>query len=689
MPYSKSIILALLSASALAAQGSLMPMPANIQSSDGQLALRQNFRIELQGYREPRLERAAERLTQRLSRHTGMSIPVPGAAAAAEAALVIRTGAAGNAVQSLAEDESYQLTVDSRQAVATASNPLGALHAMETFFQLVTSNETGWAVPAVRISDKPRFPWRGFLLDASRHFMPLDVIRRNLDGMAAVKLNVFHWHLADDQGFRVESNVAPRLHQLGSDGLFYTQGEVRGIIEYARDRGIRVVPEFDIPGHTQSWLTAYPEFATAPGPVEILRTWGISTAVMDPSRPELYDFLERVLGEMAGLFPDEYFHIGGDEVDAKQWKASPRIVDYMKTNGLQDPAALQARFNQRITPMLAKLGKKVEGWDEVFHADLPQSVVVQSWRGAKSLAEVARQGFSGLLSWGYYLDHQEPASKLYLIDPLDGEAGTLNPEQKSRILGGEICMWAEYVTPENVDSRIWPRTAAVAERLWSPSELREVAYMYKRLAAVDAELTQLGLTHSSGQRRMLERLAGSNDIDALQVLADVTEPGALGLRHRVNPNYTQSTPLNRFVDAVRPDSAVARHLGEMVDRYLTRHSDSEARDELRTWLSLWIANDTPLTAAIGKRLVAQDAVPVSALLSRIAAEGLAALAALQAERKLTPESLKTVMDGEKPVGEVLLAVAPHISRLVAAASPRTAAALKVLTPVKTASAKKK
>ena len=689
MPYSKSIILALLTASALGAQWSLMPMPADIQGGNGQLALRQNFRIELQGYREPRLERAAERLTQRLSRHTGMSIPVPGAPAAAEAALLIRTGAAGNPVQSLAEDESYQLTVDSRQAVATAPNPLGALHAMETFFQLVTSNETGWAVPAVRIADKPRFPWRGLLLDVSRHFMPLEVIRRNLDGMAAVKLNVFHWHLADDQGFRVESNAAPKLHQLGSDGLFYTQQEVRGIIDYARDRGIRVVPEFDIPGHTQSWLAAYPEFATAPGPVEILRTWGISTAVMDPSRPELYDFLERVVGEMAGLFPDEYFHIGGDEVDAKQWKASPRIVDYMKTNGLKDPAALQARFNQRITPMLAKLGKKVEGWDEVFHADLPQSVVVQSWRGAKSLAEAARQGFSGLLSWGYYLDHQEPASKLYLVDPLDGEAGTLNPEQKARILGGEICMWAEYVTAENVDSRIWPRTAAVAERLWSPSELREVAYMYKRLAAVDAELTQLGLTHSSGQRRMLERLAGSNDIDALQVLADVTEPGALGLRHRVNPNYTQSTPLNRFVDAVRPDSAVARHLGEMVDRYLTRHSDSEARDELRTWLSLWIANDTRLTAAIGKRLVAQDAAPVSALLSRIAAEGLAALAALEAERKLTPESLKTVLEGEKPVGEVLLAVAPHISRLVAAASPRTAAALKVLTPVKTASAKKK
>ncbi len=689
MLLSKSITLVLFATLALHAQWRLMPMPASVQAGEGQFSLRHDFRVELQGYREPRLDRAATRLTLRLARLTGMSIPAPGAPASPRPALLVRTTGESKAVQSPGEDESYQLTVEPGQALLTAPNPLGALHGMETFFQLVTNNESGWAVPAVHINDSPRFPWRGLLLDVSRHFMPLPVIRRNLDGMAAVKLNVFHWHLADDQGFRVESKTALKLHELASDGFYYTQEEIRGIIEYARDRGIRVVPEFDIPGHTQSWLTAYPEFSAATGPVTLLRTWGISTAVMDPSRPELYEFLERVLGEMAALFPDEYFHIGGDEVDAKQWKASPRIVDYMKTNGLKDPAALQARFNQRITPMLSKMGKHVEGWDEVFHPDLPRSVLVQSWRGAKSLSEAARQGFSGLLSWGYYLDHQDPASKLYLVDPMDGEAAGLTPEQQARILGGEVCMWAEYITPENVDSRIWPRTAAVAERLWSPSEIREVSIMYKRLEVVDAELTQLGLTHNSGPRQMLERLAGSNDIDALQVLADVTEPGSLGLRHRVNPNYMQSSPLNRFVDAVIPDSTVARHFGEMVDRYLNRHSDSEARDELRTWLNLWISNDTKVTAAIGQRLVARDVVPVSALLARIAAEGLAGLAALQAERKLTPESLQTVLEGEKPVGEVLLAVAPHITRLVAAASPRTAAALEVLAPVKIASAKKK
>ena len=664
----------------LAAQWRLVPMPSGIQAGDGRLEIRQEFRVALEGHSEPRLERAAARLTGRVARLTGMSIPAPGVAPSAAAALVVRTAAESKPVQALGEDESYQLTVDASRGVITAANPLGAMHGMETFFQLITSTEFGWGVPAVSINDRPRFPWRGLHLDVSRHFMPLDVVRRNLDGMAAVKLNVFHWHLSDDQGFRVESKTEPRLQELGSDGLYYTQEEVRGIIDYARDRGIRVVPEFDIPGHTQSWLAAYPELAAGPGPIPILRTWGYSNATMDPIKPEVFEFLERVLGEMAALFPDEYFHIGGDEVEAKQWTQVPRIADYMKTNKLKDAAALQSRFNQRIEPMLAKLGKHVEGWDEVLQPDLPRSVLVQSWRGTKSLADAARQGFSGLLSWGYYLDAQKPASEMYLVDPLDGDAATLTPEQKARILGGEICMWAEYVTPENVDSRIWPRTAAVAERLWSAAEIRDLTILYKRLEVIDGELALLGLTQRTGPRMMLERLAGSTDIDALQVLADVTVPGNIGVRFRANKGYTQATPLNRFVDSVTPDSAVARRFGEMVDRYLNHHSDWEARDELRTWLNVWLANDTKVASAVGHRQVAQEVIPASAMLARIAGEGLAALAALEAERKLTPESLATALDAEKPVGEVLLAVAPHITRLVAAASPRTAAVAKLLAP---------
>lgn len=667
-----TLLLAALGAAPLPAQWRVMPLPAHIDAADGQLAIQDDFRVVLEGYTEPRLERAVARLNARLSRLTGLPLPAA-AASQAKATLIVRTAEASKPVQQLGEDESYQLVVDGERAILTAPNPLGALRGMETFVQLVNSGENGWAVPGVRIDDKPRFAWRGLLLDVSRHFMPLDVIRRNLDGMAAVKLNVFHWHLSDDQGFRLESKTAPKLHELGSDGLYYTQDQIRGIIEYARDRGIRVVPEFDIPGHTQSWLAAYPELASGPGPVPILRTWGITDPVMDPTRETTYEFLEKVLGEMAGLFPDEYFHIGGDEVNGKQWASNPNIVDYMKTNGLKDHDALQTRFNRRIEPLLAKLGKHVEGWDEVLNPELPRSVVIQSWRGAKSLAEAARLGFQGILSSGYYLDHMEPASKLYLVDPLDSEASSLTPEQREKILGGEVCMWAEYVTPENVDSRIWPRTAAIAERLWSPETLRDVPAMYQRLEAVESHLTLLGLTHATSLWRMLERLAGTSDIAPLKMLADVTEPGPLSLRHHVNPNYMQSTPLNRFVDAVLPDSDVARHFGELVDRYLSHHSDTEARDELRALMTLWVTGETKVAETIGKREIAQSALPVSAMLAKISGEGLAALAALEAERRLTAESLDAAMEGEKPVGEVKLAVAPHIRRLVAAASPRPGA----------------
>lgn len=673
--FRRAIVASLALASALPAQWRVMPMPARIDAAEGQLPVRESFRVSLEGYTEPRLERAATRLSTRISRLTGLAIST--ATTGTIPTLVVRTAAASKPVQQLGEDESYQLTVDSGQAVITAPNPLGALHGMETFLQLIDSGPEGWFVPAVRVEDRPRFAWRGLLIDVSRHFMPLDVIRRNLDGMAAVKLNVLHWHLSDDQGFRVESKVAPKLHQLGSDGLFYTQEQIQGILDYARDRGIRVVPEFDIPAHTQAWLAAYPELAAGPSsnpsPIPILRTWGIADAVMDPTIDATYQFLEGVLNEMAALFPDEYFHIGGDEVNGKAWSSSPRIVDYKKTNGLKDNGALQARFNQRIEQILAKAGKHMEGWDEVLHPDLPRSVVVQSWRGAKSLADAAREGFQVVLSSGYYLDHMETAAKMYLTDPLDFEAGSLSAEQREKILGGEVCMWGEYVTPENIDSRIWPRTAAIAERFWSPDNIRDVASMYGRLEAIEPELTLLGLTHATSLWRMLERIAGSSDIAPLKMLADVLEPGPLRLRRQVNPGSNQTTPLIRLADAVLPDSDVARHFGELVDRYLSAHSDADAHDDLRAWMTLWITNETKVQQAVANRQIAQDALPAAAMLAKIAGEGLDALAAIDAERRLTPEDLEAVKEGEQPIGELRLAVAPWITKLVASVTPKPGA----------------
>jgi hexosaminidase len=612
-------------------QWNVMPMPASIHAGSGApLTIGQNFSVALEGVSDPRLERAARRLTARIALLTGMTFRDGGAA------LVLRTESAGNAVQSVDENESYRLTVNAQGAAITAPNPLGAMHGLETFYQLITNDEKGWVVPAVTIDDHPRFAWRGLHIDVARHFIPLDVIRRNLDGMAAVKLNVFHWHLSDDQGFRIESKRFPKLQELGSDGLYYSQDEVRGIIQYARDRGIRVVPEFDMPGHATSWLVGYPELAATPGPFQIIRTWGVHDPTMDPANPEVYTFLDAFIGEMALLFPDAYFHIGGDEV---------------KNKAQQD---LQAGFNQRVEKIVTKYGKRMEGWDEILNPALPKSIVIQSWRGPKSLAEAARQGYQGILSSGYYLDHIEPSSKLYLVDPLGDQSAALTTEEKARILGGEVCMWTEYVSAENIESRIWPRTAAIAERFWSPVETRDVADMYRRLDLVDGELDQLGLRHNSNYRIMLERLAGSTGIDALKVLADVTEPGALALRHHVNPDATQSTPLNRLVDAARPDSAVARHFSGLVDRYLVNRNDAALRSEIHQWLTLWAANDSKLEPLIAKRQILKDAAPVSQVLSKIAAEALAPSKINRAE--LEP--------AQKPIGDVHLAVAEAIARLI-------------------------
>ncbi len=560
-------------------QPGVMPWPAEIEMGQGRLALGRAIRIAIQGYSEPRLENAARRIGE---------IAAPGD----PASLIIQCGHASKPIQELAEDESYRLRITQQQAYLSAPNPLGVLHGLETFRQLIVSGSEGFEAPVLDIQDHPRFPWRGLHLDVSRHWMPIEVVKRNLDGMAAVKLNVFHWHLSDDQGFRVESRRFPKLQQLGSDGLYYTQDQVRDVIAYARDRGIRVVPEFDVPGHTTSWLVGYPELASAPGPYQIERNWGVFDATMDPTLESTYHFVDAFIGEMAALFPDPFFHIGGDEVTGKQWKNSARIRAFMRKNRLTTTDELQAYFNRRLQKTVAKYGKRMEGWDEILDPDLPKAILIQSWRGQKSLAEAARHGFSGILSAGYYLDHMEPASTLYAVDPLDGDAASLTEEEKTHILGGEIAMWGEFVSPENVDSRIWPRAAAIAERLWSPRDVKDVPSMYRRLAAVRWALQQRGL-----------RTFGVAVPEPIKTLADVVEPATFGQRIRTH-KYNQQTPLDQLVDEVTPESDTAREFAALVD--------GMDRAQMRVWLVRWRDNQAGIE-------------PASGTLRRLATIGLQAL----------------------------------------------------------------
>ncbi|MGO9274712.1 MAG: beta-N-acetylhexosaminidase [Terriglobia bacterium] len=642
----------------------LMPEPAQLTPGQGRLPIDGNFRVGLAGYEEPRLQAAAERLISRLARQTGILLADGLAPDASQATLLIECDHAGEAVQSFKEDESYTLEVSPKQARLQAPTPVGALRGMETFLQLVDLDATGFGVPAVEIHDQPRFPWRGLMMDVSRHWMPIEVVERNLDGMAAVKLNVFHWHLSDDQGFRVESKAFPKLHELGSDGHYYTQAQVKEVIAYARDRGIRVVPEFDMPGHATAWFVGYPELASAPGPYQIERHWGIFDPAMDPTRDEVYRFLDAFIGEMAALFPDEYFHVGGDEVNGKQWKSNPRIQAFMQEHALRSTADLQTYFSGRVLEIVERHGKKTIGWDEVLHPGLPKNIVVQSWRGQQSLASAARQGYMGSLSAGYYLDLMEPASRHYRVDPLEGATAGLTAEEKARILGGEACMWAEFANPGNVDSRIWPRMAAVAERFWSPPAVKDVDSMYRRLAVVSRELGFVGLTHQSNRLLMLERLTEMTSVETLAALDGILEP-VKGYSREETRDYTSFTPLNRLVDATPPESGAAREFAALAANWKANEG------EIRKRLTRWHDSAADLVPMMKQNALLQEDVPLAEDVAAAAAAGLQALDYLKtgqpAPASWVTEQLRVLAGAAKPHDALLIMIVPSIRTLVEAA----------------------
>ena len=653
----------------------LMPFPASVQSGTGSLRVDSSFSVALSGHTEPRLDRAVARFLRQLGRQT--ALPLSLKPVKAKATLVVQTDHASKEIQEVGEDESYVLEVGANGAKLTAPTVLGTLRGLQTFLQLVDVSPDGFAAPSVTIQDKPRFPWRGLMIDSARHFIPLDVIRRNLDGMEAVKMNVFHWHLSENQGFRVESKKFPKLHEMGSDDLYYTQDEMRELIAYARDRGIRVVPEFDMPGHSTAWFVGHPELASGKGPYEIERKWGIFDAAMDPTSEKVYKFLDDFIGEMARIFPDHFFHIGGDEVNGKEWDANPKIQAFMKTHGIKNNQALQVYFSERVQKLVVKHAKAVVGWDEVLVPGVPKDIVIQSWRGQTSLAQAAKQGYRGILSNGYYLDLGWPASRHYAVDPMDGAAGSLSPQEKQRVLGGEACMWAEYVNPENIDSRIWPRTAAIAERLWSPQEVRDPASMYARLDFVGARLEWLGLTHRTYYHRMLQRIAGPAtpaEFAALRTLAGVVEPVKDYTRSQTAPaEATSLTPMNRVVDAIPLESDEGRHFGELVDQFLAlacRDAATEAR--LRAQFTVWRENDTRLQPLAQRSFLVKEVAATSQDLSALGTAGLAALDAIgkaqPAPDAWKAQQLAIIEQVKKPKAQLLLMPAPAVQKLIEAAA---------------------
>ena len=668
----KFILLLVLIPSCISAQ-TLMPLPAEMHWGKGRLPLKTPLKLQLDASSDPAVLPAARRTLIRLQ---GPAEPV------SSPVLQIRYGRPGSPEKF--DEERYSLRVTPMGVSITAPTSLGVLRALATLEQLPITEKKQRYLPEVDIVDQPRFAWRGLLIDAARHFMPVAVIKRNLDGMAAVKLNVLHWHLTDDQGFRIESKVFPRLQQVGSDdGLYYTQAEVREVLAYAAARGIRVVPEFDVPSHSTSWIVAYPRLKSNDSTYAPYDRWRTTNVAIDPTRETTYTFLDSLLTEMTGLFPDPYFHAGGDENDGRNWRRTPRIVAYMRAHGMVkadgqavDKHKLQTYFNRRVLALLQKRGKTMIGWDEILGPDLPQETVIQSWRGPKSLNDAVKLGHPALLSAGYYLDLNLSAASSYAADPIPADS-PLTPAEQKLVLGGETAMWAEFADSTILDSRIWPRAAAVAERLWSPrAATQDVAEMYRRLPAISAQLETLGLRHRRAPELLLKQLAGSGDVAALRTLADVLEPVKEYKRHFQGYAYTTHTSLNRLVDAAPAESEVARRFSALVDSVVAASAAGLLRAPaalrqqtvLRAQLLRWQANHALLQPLLLLSPVLPEYAPLSAQLQAVAAVLLDRLTQLQTGQAASAAWLAaarvTLNAAQAPVGQAELAVVKAARKLV-------------------------
>lgn len=582
----------------LAEAYNLMPWPQTIEETGLKLEINSDLTISINGNdTQQRLRRASVDFLRRLSGRTGVFINQGFPLETSSATIQIYFEKVSNLTNQ--SDESYSLEVNSKNVTLKAQTDVGALRGLETLLQLTHQNTSESYFPGVSITDAPRFIWRGLMIDVARHFQPIVVIKRNLKAMASLKMNIFHWHLSDDQGFRVESKAFPKLHEVASDGLYYTHEQIKEIVSYASSLGIRVIPEIDVPGHATAILTAYPELGSKDGYIyAVERFSGIFNPTLDPTNEETYQVLEGLFTELAALFPDPYFHIGGDENEGKHWDESDRIQAFMDKNNLKTNHELQTYFNIKLEQILNRLGKKLMGWDEIMTPNMPTSAVIHAWRGeidgiGKGGAAItaAKKGYQTVLSNGYYIDRMLSVEHHYSVDPV-GDA-QLTDLERARILGGEATMWSELVTPLTIDSRIWPRTAAIAERFWSSRYIKDAKNMKKRLAVVSNQLEELGITHLSSSAIILRNITNHQNTDALEVLVSICEPLKMYSRNKGGTEYKTFSPFTLFADACTSDAKVAVEFKKEVALFIeaSKASDSHADSEaLRGYLKIWSAN---------------------------------------------------------------------------------------------------
>lgn len=690
-----------------------MPQPAQVQMSGQVLTLASLPKIVWSTPSSPLLKKAAARFEARLG-----AIGVSSGKVNAQP-LTIRVGK-DPAYLTVDAREAYELTVSPEGIMLSADGPTGVIHGLATLLQMIDTRGSAPVLAQGHIIDAPRFKWRGLMLDVSRHFQSTDTIKRQLDAMELTKLNVLHWHLSDGTGFRVESKKLPLLQKLGGHSRYYTQGDIREIIAYAADRGIRIVPEFDVPGHTLAILTAYPDLA-AQKPVTTSKDWAqdclvassngettthctrhpdLNTPAMDPTSPGVLAFARVLFAEMAALFPDRYFHTGGDEVVSSQWNDNPQIAAYMKAHGYADAPALQAAFTAEIEKLLAADGKIMMGWDEVSEAPIPKNVVVEAWRGSKWVGTATKKGHPVVVSSGYYLDLLNPSATHYAVDPFDTRADGLAPnppgqtprpldgaftldpnappldeDQKKLVLGGEAPLWTEIVSDEMVDSRLWPRSAAVAERYWSPQSVDNIQALRQRLPAVLAQLETFGLEATAHQARMIARLTPENVAPLTQLVA-ITVPVRNYAMNRLATSQGDAI-LSTPAAIAAPDSFEANTFNDMAARYAA--GDKTLAAALQAKLTRYAGNDLAFQALSGNPAI-DEVKPVSAQIAALSRLGLDSLSSgsrskawhqkaqgLLAEQDATyaasADHVASNRDTQPP-GGLLIAIVPGIKALV-------------------------
>jgi hexosaminidase len=514
----------------------IIPQPVCVEPKPGSFTLLPDAVIAAQ---DEAVETALL-LSQWLGKPSGYSLPVQPLISSGQAGIRLEIDLA---LGSLGR-EGYQLEVSPAGVRLRAPAAAGLFYAAQTLRQLFppaifaarrAARVETWQIPAVWIEDRPRFGWRGAMLDVSRHFMPVAFVERFIDLMALHKLNVFHWHLTDDQGWRIEIKKYPRLTEVGAwrsetlvgrltrdrsdlayDGVphggFYTQAEIRRVVAYARRRHVRVVPEIEVPGHAQAAIAAYPELGCN-GPQQVARHWGIFTYDVFNPFESTFEFLKNVFDEVADLFPGEFIHIGGDEVRKQAWIENADVQACKQALGLADEHALQSYFIRRMEAVLQSRGRRLVGWDEILEGGLAPSATVMSWRGEAGGIAAAQAGHSVVMApntytyFDYYQSSEAereplaiggclPLSRVYSYNPIPTE---LTAEQAACVLGTQFQLWSEYLpNPQAVEYMAFPRACALAEAAWSPQEVREWNSFTARLATHLQRLDRLNVNYRKG-----------------------------------------------------------------------------------------------------------------------------------------------------------------------------------------------